>query len=60
MVLLEGELGSGKTTLVKGILNTLASVSEDEVNSPTFTLVHEYGGARQDLSCGPLPGGRRA
>ena len=43
MVLLEGELGSGKTTLVKGILASLASVPEDEVTSPSFTLVHEFG-----------------
>ena len=43
MVLLEGELGSGKTTLVKGILGSLASIPEDEVTSPSFTLVHEYG-----------------
>jgi len=43
LVLLEGELGSGKTTLVKGILGSLASVPEDEVTSPSFTLVHEYG-----------------
>jgi len=43
MVLLEGELGSGKTTLVKGILASLASIPEDEVTSPSFTLVHEYG-----------------
>jgi len=43
IVLLEGELGSGKTTLVKGILASLASVPEDEVTSPSFTLVHEYG-----------------
>ena len=42
-VLLEGDLGSGKTTLVKGILASLASIPEDEVTSPTFTLVHEYG-----------------
>ena len=42
-VLLEGELGSGKTTLVKGILASLASIPEDEVTSPSFTLVHEYG-----------------
>jgi len=42
-VLLVGDLGSGKTTLVKGILASLASVPEDEVTSPTFTLVHEYG-----------------
>ena len=43
MVLLEGELGSGKTTLVKGILASLASIPEDEVTSPSYTLVHEYG-----------------
>jgi tRNA threonylcarbamoyladenosine biosynthesis protein TsaE len=43
MVLLEGELGSGKTTLVKGILASLTSIPEDEVTSPSFTLVHEYG-----------------
>ena len=42
-VLLEGDLGSGKTTLVKGILASLVSAPEDEVTSPTFTLVHEYG-----------------
>jgi len=38
-VLLEGELGSGKTTLVKGIV----AIPEEEVTSPSFTLVHEYG-----------------
>jgi tRNA threonylcarbamoyladenosine biosynthesis protein TsaE len=43
LVLLEGELGSGKTTLVKGILASLASIPEDEVTSPSFSLVHEYG-----------------
>ena len=43
LVLLEGELGAGKTTLVKGILAELASVPEDEVTSPTFTLMHEFG-----------------
>jgi tRNA threonylcarbamoyladenosine biosynthesis protein TsaE len=43
LVLLEGELGSGKTTLVKGIVAGMAAISEDEVTSPSFTLVHEYG-----------------
>jgi tRNA threonylcarbamoyladenosine biosynthesis protein TsaE len=43
LVLLEGELGSGKTTLVKGIVAGMADISEDEVTSPSFTLVHEYG-----------------
>jgi len=43
LVLLEGELGSGKTMLVKGIVASLASIPEDEVTSPSFTLVHEFG-----------------
>src|SRR5713226_914506 len=42
LVLLEGELGTGKTTLVKGIVAGLGAAHEEEVNSPTFTLVHEY------------------
>jgi tRNA threonylcarbamoyladenosine biosynthesis protein TsaE len=44
-VLLEGELGSGKTTLAKGIIAGLGAAGEDEVTSPSFTLVHEYGSA---------------
>lgn len=43
MVLLTGELGSGKTTLTKGIVSGLGAAQEDEVTSPTFTLVHVYG-----------------
>ncbi len=43
VVLLVGELGSGKTTLTKGIVSGLGAASEDEVTSPTFTLVHVYG-----------------
>jgi tRNA threonylcarbamoyladenosine biosynthesis protein TsaE len=42
-VLLIGELGAGKTTLAKGIVAGLGPVGEDEVSSPTFTLIHEYG-----------------
>jgi tRNA threonylcarbamoyladenosine biosynthesis protein TsaE len=45
LVLLEGDLGAGKTTLVKGIVAGLGAASEDEVTSPSFTLVHEYGSA---------------
>jgi tRNA threonylcarbamoyladenosine biosynthesis protein TsaE len=44
LVLLMGELGSGKTTLTKGIVAGLGVATEDEVTSPTFTLVHVYGG----------------
>jgi len=43
VVLLSGELGSGKTTLTKGIVAGLGVASEEEVTSPTFTLVHVYG-----------------
>ena len=43
LVLLTGELGSGKTTLTKGIVAGLNAANEDEVTSPTFTLLHEYG-----------------
>ena len=42
VVLLEGDLGSGKTTLTKGIAVGVGAAREDEVTSPTFTLVHEY------------------
>lgn len=45
LVLLSGDLGSGKTTLTKGIVVGLGAASEDEVTSPTFTLVHTYGKA---------------
>jgi tRNA threonylcarbamoyladenosine biosynthesis protein TsaE len=47
LVLLSGELGSGKTTLTKGIVAGLGAASEDEVTSPTFTLLHEYGSGRK-------------
>ena len=44
LLLLRGELGTGKTTLVKGIAQALDAAEPDEVTSPTFTLVHEYDG----------------
>lgn len=43
LVLLTGDLGTGKTTLTKGIVSGLGAASEDDVTSPTFTLVHVYG-----------------
>jgi tRNA threonylcarbamoyladenosine biosynthesis protein TsaE len=43
LVLLSGDLGAGKTTLTKGIASGLGAAGEDEVTSPTFTLVHKYG-----------------
>jgi tRNA threonylcarbamoyladenosine biosynthesis protein TsaE len=47
LVLLSGELGSGKTTLTKGIVAGLHAAQEDEVTSPTFTLLHEYGSGKR-------------
>ena len=44
IVLLEGELGAGKTTLVKGIAEGFEAALAENVTSPTFTLIHEYRG----------------
>jgi len=43
VVLLIGNLGAGKTTLAKGIVRGRGAASAEEVSSPTFTLIHEYG-----------------
>ena len=43
VVLLIGELGAGKTTVAKGIVEGRGVASADDVSSPTFTLIHEYG-----------------
>jgi tRNA threonylcarbamoyladenosine biosynthesis protein TsaE len=44
LVLLRGDLGAGKTTLVKGIAEGFQAAAQEHVTSPTFTLVHEYRG----------------
>lgn len=44
VVLLIGDLGAGKTTLAKGIVAGRGAGTPDQVASPTFTLIHEYGG----------------
>jgi len=49
LVLLRGDLGAGKTTLVKGIAVGFEAAKEEDVTSPTFTLVHEYRGPRANL-----------
>jgi tRNA threonylcarbamoyladenosine biosynthesis protein TsaE len=46
LLILSGDLGTGKTTLVKGIAQALDAAEADEVTSPTFTLIHEYEGTR--------------
>ena len=46
VVMLIGNLGAGKTTLAKGIVSGLGAAPPEEVSSPTFTLIHEYGEGR--------------
>ncbi len=43
IVLLIGDLGAGKTTLTKGIVEGCGAARAEDVSSPTFTLIHEYG-----------------
>jgi tRNA threonylcarbamoyladenosine biosynthesis protein TsaE len=45
VVLLIGNLGAGKTTMAKGIVAARGAATADEVSSPTFTLIHQYGAA---------------
>ena len=49
LVLLRGDLGAGKTTLVKGIARAFDAAQEDDVTSPTFALIHEYRGPRVNV-----------
>jgi tRNA threonylcarbamoyladenosine biosynthesis protein TsaE len=42
LILLSGELGAGKTTLAKGIISGLGAAREEDVMSPTFTLIHSF------------------
>src|SRR5271166_2435683 len=49
LVLLRGDLGAGKTTLVKGIAEAFKAGSAEDVTSPTFTLIHEYRGPAANL-----------
>jgi tRNA threonylcarbamoyladenosine biosynthesis protein TsaE len=44
LVLLRGDLGAGKTTMVKGIAAAFDAAEQEDVTSPTFTLIHEYRG----------------
>lgn len=49
VVLLRGDLGAGKTTLVKGIAEGFKAAEAEAVTSPTFTLIHEYRGPEATL-----------
>jgi len=43
VIQLTGNLGAGKTTLTKHLVEAWGAATADEVSSPTFTLIHEYG-----------------
>jgi tRNA threonylcarbamoyladenosine biosynthesis protein TsaE len=49
LIVLRGDLGAGKTTLVKGVAVALGAAETADVTSPTFTLVHEYMGPKVRL-----------
>jgi tRNA threonylcarbamoyladenosine biosynthesis protein TsaE len=49
LIVLRGDLGAGKTTLVKGVAAALGAAEAADVTSPTFTLVHEYVGPKVRL-----------
>jgi tRNA threonylcarbamoyladenosine biosynthesis protein TsaE len=49
LIVLRGDLGAGKTTLVKGVASALGAAEMEDVTSPTFTLVHEYVGPKVRL-----------
>jgi tRNA threonylcarbamoyladenosine biosynthesis protein TsaE len=49
LVLLRGDLGAGKTTIAKGIAEGFQAASQEDVTSPTFTLIHEYRGPEATL-----------
>ena len=49
LVVLTGDLGAGKTTIIKGIAEGFKAESQDNVTSPTFTLIHEYRGPQATL-----------
>jgi len=49
LVILRGDLGAGKTTLIKGIVEGFRAASLEDVTSPTFTLVHEFRAPQADI-----------
>ena len=49
LMVLRGDLGAGKTTLIKGIAEGFNAASQENVTSPTFTLIHEYRGPSATL-----------
>jgi tRNA threonylcarbamoyladenosine biosynthesis protein TsaE len=49
VVVVTGDLGAGKTTLIKGMVDGFQAAKVDDVTSPTFTLVHEFRGPEADV-----------
>lgn len=49
VIALYGDLGAGKTTLVKGIVQALTGIDPHEVVSPTFTYLNVYNGRDNDV-----------
>ena len=49
LVVVTGDLGAGKTTIIKGIAEGFKVESQENVTSPTFTLIHEYAAGSVDL-----------
>ena len=49
LVVLTGDLGAGKTTLIKGIAEGFHAAKQEDVTSPTFTLIHEYRGKNANV-----------
>ena len=58
VVLLEGELGAGKTEFVKGIAKGLGI--PDEITSPTYAYMNDYGGVLYHYDCYRLQSGAQA
>ena len=58
VVLLKGEMGAGKTVFVKGLAKGLGI--EDEITSPTYAYMNDYGGVLYHYDCYRLKNGAQA
>jgi tRNA threonylcarbamoyladenosine biosynthesis protein TsaE len=54
LIFLTGDLGAGKTTLTKGIVSGAGRTKEEEITSPTFTLIHKYSGTTPGADSPPI------
>ena len=58
VVLLKGEMGAGKTVFAKGVAKALGI--EDEITSPTYAYMNDYGGKLYHYDCYRLKSGEQA